>query len=326
MTPFRERNPVMVGAVGLGIIVALLLFAFNIDRIPFINGTQYSAAITEAGGLKPNDEVRIAGVKVGKVTDVTLEGDHVKVTFRVSRGTKFGKETGASVRIKTLLGQKFLMLEPRGPGQLAKGAEIPVTRTIAAYDVVEAFSGLATTTDAIDTKQLADSLDTIATTFKDSPADVRAAVQGLGRLSRTIASRDTQLRELLSHTNGVSKVLADRNVEFTKLIADGDLLLKELDRRRADIHVLLVNTSKLSVQLTALVRENRQEMGPALLHLRNVVAVLQRNQDNLDRSIAMLGPFVRVFANTLGNGRWFDTYVENLIPVEAVPAPPGGTP
>jgi phospholipid/cholesterol/gamma-HCH transport system substrate-binding protein len=55
------------------------------------------------------------------------------------------------------------------------------------------------------------------------------------------------------------------------------------------------------------------------------VAVLQRNQDNLDRSIELLAPFVRVFANTLGNGRWFDTYVENLIPVEAAPAPPGGT-
>jgi phospholipid/cholesterol/gamma-HCH transport system substrate-binding protein len=80
------------------------------------------------------------------------------------------------------------------------------------------------------------------------------------------------------------------------------------------------------VQLTQLVRENRQQTGPALAHLRNVVAVLRRNQDNLDRSIAMLAPFVRVFANTLGNGRWFDTYVENLIPVEAVPPPPGGTP
>ena len=107
MAPFRERNPVIVGAVGLAVIAALLLFAFNIDKIPFLNGTKYTAAISEAGGLKPNDEVRIAGVKVGKVTAVDLDGDHVRVTFRVNRGTEFGKETRASVRIKTVLGQKF---------------------------------------------------------------------------------------------------------------------------------------------------------------------------------------------------------------------------
>jgi len=317
MAPFRERNPVVVGAVGLAVIAALLLFAFNIDRIPYLNGTKYTAAISEAGGLKPNDEVRIAGVKVGKVTGVDLDGDHVRITFRVNRGTEFGTETSASVRIKTVLGQKFLMLEPKGSGQLASGSEIPIGRTVAAYDVVEAFSDLATTAENIDTEQYAKALDTIATTFEDSPEEVRGAVDGLGRLSRTIASRDAQLRELLDHTAGVSEVLADRNKEFVSLLADGDLLLKELQKRRQDIHVLLVNTSKLSTQLTALVRENRKDIGPALQNLRNVVAVLRANQDNLDKSIELMAPFVRVFANTLGNGRWFDTYVENFVPVEA---------
>ena len=46
--------------------------------------------------------------------------------------------------------------------------------------------------------------------------------------------------------------------------------------------------------------------------------MLRANQANLDKSIELMAPFVRVFANTLGNGRWFDTYVENLVPVEAV--------
>jgi len=317
-TPFRERNPVIVGAVGLAVIASMLLFAFNIDRVPFLNGTEYTAAISEAGGLKENDEVRIAGVKVGKVTGVALDGDHVQVTFQVDDDTEFGRETSASVRIKTVLGQKFLMLEPKGSGQMAAGSEIPVTRTQAAYDVVEAFSDLATTAEGIDTEQYAEALDTIATTFEDSPDEVRAAVDGLGRLSRTISSRDTELRELLDHTSGVSEVLADRNEEFVTLLADGDLLLQELERRREDIHVLLLNTAKLSEQLTALVRENRQEIGPALANLRNVVETLERNQANLDRSIELLAPFVRVFANTLGNGRWFDTYVENLFPAEAV--------
>src|SRR5688572_32214488 len=66
--PFRERNPVVIGAVGLGVIAAMLLLAFNIDDIPLLAGRSHSAALSEAGGLKAGDDVRVAGVKVGKVT------------------------------------------------------------------------------------------------------------------------------------------------------------------------------------------------------------------------------------------------------------------
>ena len=316
-TPFRERNPVVVGGVGLAVIAAMLLLAFNIDALPLLAGQSQSAALSEAGGLKAGDDVRIAGVKVGKVTAVDLEGSHVRVDFRVGRSTELGSQTSATVRIKTILGQKFLALEPAGKGDLAK--EIPLSRTTPAYDVVEAFSDLATTTEDIDTGQLATALDTVANTFRDSPEEVRAAVDGLGRLSRTVASRDAQLRELLQHANGVTGVLADRNKELVSLLTDGDLLLQELRKRRADIHTLLVSTVTLSQQLTGLVRENRAAIGPALANLKGVLATLEANQANLDRSIRLVAPFVRVFANTTGNGRWFDTYIQNLVPVPGGP-------
>ena len=319
-TPFRERNPVVVGAVGLAVIAAMLLLAFNIDALPLLAGQSHSAALSEAGGLKAGDDVRIAGVKVGKVTAVDLEGSHVRVDFRVGRSTELGSRTSATVRIKTILGQKFLALEPAGKGDLTR--EIPLSRTTPAYDVVEAFSDLATTTEDIDTGQLATALDTVANTFRDSPEEVRAAVDGLGRLSRTVASRDAQLRELLQHANGVTGVLADRNKELVSLLTDGDLLLQELRKRRADIHTLLVSTVTLSQQLTGLVRENRAAIGPALANLKNVLATLEANQANLDRSIRLVAPFVRVFANTTGNGRWFDTYIQNLVPVPGGPGSP----
>lgn len=314
MKPFRERNPVIIGAIGLALIAALLWASFNVDKLPFIGGgTTYTAAFSEAGGLKPGDEVRIAGVSVGKVTGVALEGDHVRVTFEIKGGPQFGTDTGASIRVKTILGQKYLALAPAGSGQLAAATEIPLNRTVSAYDVVEAFSQLTTTVNQVDTTRLATALNTISGDFQNSPADVKASLSGLSRLSQTISSRDAALQQLLQHASSVSAVLSQRSDQLATLINDGNLLLQEIEARREVIHELLVNTSSLAVELSGLVADNKATIGPALDHLHAVLTLLQQNQNNLDNGIKLLAPFVRVFANNLGNGRWFDTYIQNLV-------------
>ena len=95
--PFRERNPVPIGAISIAVLIALLVAAFKAGDLPLIGGGDtYHASFSEAGGIKPNDEVRIAGVRVGKVTGVDLEGDKVDVTFKVNTPSKFGTETGAA--------------------------------------------------------------------------------------------------------------------------------------------------------------------------------------------------------------------------------------
>jgi phospholipid/cholesterol/gamma-HCH transport system substrate-binding protein len=323
--PFRERNPVVIGAVGLTTLALLTVAAFNADSLPLIGGGDtYSAAFSEAGGLKPGDEVRIAGVKVGKVEDVDLDGDHVKVTFKIKGEPGFGTGTGASIRVKTVLGAKYLALHPKGRGQLKPGSEIPLGRTVPAYDVVQAFSDLTTTSEEVDTDRLATALDTISTTFEDSPAEVRASIKGLSRISRTVASRDEALRELLDHANGVTGVLAERSSDFTALVKDGDALFKEISKRREAIHKLLKSSAALGIELSGLVEDNEKEIGPALKGLNRVVEMLERNQASLDRSVRLLAPYVRVFTNTLGNGRWFDSYVQNMVAAPVVPRTGGG--
>ncbi|MGF0175864.1 MCE family protein [Streptomyces sp. Marseille-Q5077] len=323
--PFRDRNPVVIGTVGLTALALLAVAAFNADRLPVIGaGETYSAAFAEAGGLKPGDEVRVAGVKVGKVEEVDLDGGHVRITFKIKGEPGFGTETGASIRVKTILGAKYLALHPKGRGQLAPGSEIPLRRTVPAYDVVQAFSDLTTTSEKVDTDRVAKALDTISTTFEDSPAEVRASLEGLSQISRTVASRDKALRELLNHAKGVTGVLADRSDDFTALVKDGDKLFKEISKRREAIHRLLKSSAALGIQLSGLVQDNDKEIGPALKGLNRVVTMLERNQSSLDRSIKLLAPYVRLFTNTLGNGRWFDSYVQNLVAAPVVPRTGGG--
>ncbi|NKE56266.1 MCE family protein [Lentzea sp. PSKA42] len=310
----KERNPIRTGAVSLTLIVLLLLAAFYSDDLPIIGGgTSYAADFSEAAGLVPGNEVRVAGVKVGKVTKVKLNGDRVRVTFKV-KDAWVGDRTTAMIRIKTLLGQKFLSLDPQGSAPLSPGNPIPKERTLAPYDVNEAFNGLATTVGQIDTKQLADSFTVLSDTFKNSPEHVRGALDGLSALSKTISSRDEQLAKLLDNTRQLTKTLADRNAEFEKLLSDGNLLLGELRKRRESISALLTGTRDLARELSGLVNDNQNQLKPALEQLGRVTTILQRNQDNLDRSLALMAPFYRVFANTLGNGRWFDTYICGLLP------------
>ncbi len=317
--PFRERNPVIIGAVSLAVIALMVLAAFNADKLPLIGGGDtYYASFTEAGGLKANDEVRIAGVRVGKVKKVDLDGDHVRVQFLIDSGADFGNATGAAIKVKTLLGAMYLALQPKGQGQLPEGSTIPASRTTSPYDVVQAFSGLAQRSERINTDQLAKALNTMADLTENTPKEFRSALVGLSDLSQNIAARDQQLNTLLTNMKKVSTVLGDRSGDLVTLMRDGDKLFRALAARRDAVHNLLTATSQLSVQLTGLVKDTRADLKPALDHLFNVVQVLEKNQNNLDNSLRLMAPFYRVFANTLGTGPWFDTYIQNLPPVPAV--------
>lgn len=310
--PFSSRNPVTIGAIGLVLIAVLLWAAFNAAKLPIIGGgTTYTAYFTEDAGLRPNDDVRIAGVKVGKVGSTSLDGDHVKVTFRVKNGF-VGDHSTIAIALKTLLGAKYLSIDSIGTKKQDPKIPITTARTTSPFDIYPAFTQLTETIDQIDTNKLAQAFGVIASDFSDTPSTVRPVLTGLSRLSNTIASRDTQLRQLLAGAKSVTGALANRDQALTQLFADGGDLLQVLNDRRDAIHSLLVNTSTLAAQLEGLVADNQKTIGPMLDNLHGVLQLLQANQDNLDRTFSQLAPFYRVFANALGNGHWFDNYICNF--------------
>lgn len=318
----EQRNPVRMAVIGLLVIVLIVVVAFNGPRL-FGGGTTYRAEFSEAAGLTSGDLVTIAGVEAGRVGSVELAGDRVLVTFTISDAW-VGDRTSASIEIKTLLGAKYLALDPQGDSALDPDAVIPLARTASPFDVVEAFDGLSGTIDQLDTKQLAASLNTLSDTFRGTAPEVRGALDGLSRLSTTIAGRDEEIHKLLAGTHNLSGVLADRNEEFEKLLSDGNLLLAEIQKRKQAISALLDGTRELSEQLRGLVADNRDQLRPTLEQLDRVAALLQRNRDSLDNGLRLEAVFVRLFTNAVGNGRWFDNYVCGLVPPTVGPINPGG--
>jgi phospholipid/cholesterol/gamma-HCH transport system substrate-binding protein len=204
----------------------------------------------------------------------------VRVAFKIKTGSNFGTRTGAQIKVKTLLGAMFLSLEPAGPGQLKK------------------------------------SLNTLAEATSGTPAAFRDTLKGLSALSANVAARDEQLNTLLGNLKDVSSVLAARDQDLVTLMDDSDELLRALVSRREAVHRLLVSTSKLSNELTALVRQSRADLKPALSNLQGVTDVLLKNQNNLDNSLRLMAPFYRVFTNVLGNGPWFENWIANLPPAD----------
>ncbi|MBU2694652.1 MCE family protein [Pimelobacter sp. 30-1] len=316
-TSFAERNRIVIAIIGLVALAATFFLTFNAEGLPVIGGgDKHQAYLAETAGLRAGDEVRVAGVKVGKVTDVELDRDRVLVTFRV-KGVRLGEESTAGVKIKTLLGKKFLSIDPQGTGELED--PIALDHTTTPYDVQAAFSQLSENLGEIDTNQMEDALQTMGEVLADTPESVRGTVSGLTRLSETISSRDDELARLFKATDGVTGTLATRNAEIGKLIDDGDLLLEELANRREAIRRMFKATKTLGIELAGVVRDNEAQLRPALEKLDQVADMLQRNQRHLNDAIAVLGPYYRMLTAAMGNGRWVDSYICGLFDAQDAP-------
>lgn len=314
---FAERSRIAVAFIGTAALVAAFLVAFNAESLPVIGGGKiYTANFAESGGLRSGNDVRIAGVKVGKVTEVSLHDTTVVVRFRV-RGSKVGEESTAAVKVKTMLGQKYLSVDPIGERPLQRA--IPVSRTTTPYDVNAAFADLAGNVGRIDTAQVEESLDVLTTAFKNTPDSVRRTLSGLTALSKTISSRDDKLASLLKNTSTVTETLASRNQEFAKLINDGGAILDELEQRREAVTALLEGTAQLGDSIRGIVADNQAQLRPALAQLDRVTRILNDNQRNLDLALKRLGPYYRILASAMGNGRWVDSYICGLFDDQDAP-------
>ncbi|QCQ93699.1 MCE family protein [Rhodococcus sp. SGAir0479] len=309
----RERNLTRVGIIGVAVSACLVLAGLQYDRLPFLFGNvRYAALFEDAGGLMPGDYVTVAGVNVGKVDDIDLDGTDVRVTFSMDEGVRLGDSSGADIKTNTILGRKSLQVTPEGSETLRVGSTIPLERTNSPYSLNDALGDLTSTVADLDTNQLNDSLNAVSETLSDTPPELRAALDGVTRLSQSINSRDESLKDLLGRAEDVTKILADRSDQINALILDGNQLLGELDRRRNAISALITNVSAVSQQLTGLVRDNEQQMKPTLDKLNSVVGNLQRNKDNIGQALDGLAPYARSLGEAVGSGPFFMAYVANF--------------
>jgi phospholipid/cholesterol/gamma-HCH transport system substrate-binding protein len=315
--PLAERNRIAVGVVGTVIAALVVVAAFSYDRLPFIKGTSdYSAYFAEAGGIKPGSDVRVSGLSVGRVSDIHLEGTKVRVDFTVKDGVDLGDRTEAAIKTETVLGTKMLEVTPRGAGTLTEA--IPLERTTSPYDLPTALGDLTTAISGLDTTQLSSALTTLADTFKQTPADLKLALDGVAQFSDTLNARDAQLRNLLGNANKVTAVLAKRSDQIAGLVVNANALLAELVAQRDAVDGFMTNLTAVSQQISGLVADNKAALKPALDKLNGVLSILDNRKKELQRTVTLFRRYAMSFGEVLGAGPYFKASLVNLLPGQFV--------
>lgn len=309
---FRDRDPKKIGVWGAVGVVALMAVSLNYDRIPYINGKHGGTVyVADAAGLKTGDEVQVAGMRVGSVRKIELDGDKVRVGFDIDTDVDLGADTSAQIKTDSILGRRALGVFSDGRGELEENT-IPIERTSVPYSLTAALGDLSDTVEAMDTDKVDEALTVLSETMEGSSPEVRGAIDGITRLSRSLNERDEGVRQLLEKAAGTTDVLGKRSEQINQLMVDGNILFTELDLRRRALSELIVNIDELSRQLSGVVQDNEAQLGPALDKLEQVSDLLIRNKDDIDLGLRRIIPFSTALSEAVASGPWFNAYVSNL--------------
>jgi phospholipid/cholesterol/gamma-HCH transport system substrate-binding protein len=313
MKSFAERNPLIVGAVGIALTAGLTVAALEYDKLPFISsGTTYSAYFAEAGGLTSGAAVEVSGFRVGQVKGIDLDGARVLVTFKINDDVELGERTEAAIKTKTLLGAKILEVRPRGEGHLA--GTIPVERTTSPYQLPDAMGDLATTLSGLNTSSLSDSLSTLAKTFANTPPDLRRATEGVARFAQALDAHDAQLRKLLENANKSTTVLADRTDRIVGLIGDSNQLLVALRQQSDALDAISGNISSMATQLRGFITDNKAQLKPALDKLNDLLTIVSNRKAEIKDALPRLNQYALSLGECVASGPYFNAYIANLLP------------
>ncbi|MEP9395495.1 MULTISPECIES: MCE family protein [Gordonia] len=308
------RTRRQIGVIGVVVTAMVVVVALQMDKLPLISPiSTYTAYFDDAGGLVTGDVVIVAGVTVGTVEGIELadtdDGTKAAVSFRMNDTVSMGTDTQAAIKTETVLGRRNLTVIPHGPGRIAPGGEIAYRNTVAPYSLTDALDDATSTLAETDTTKLNKALDTLSVTFSATPDQVQGAVDGVAKLSKAVADRDNALRALLAKANGVSEILGARNQQINQLLVDANLLLGELQFRRAAIAQLITGTRDVAAQISGFINDNNAELAPALDKFNSVLDILNDNEENLKNTVDRLGPFANALGESVANGPNFDSLV-----------------
>ncbi|MBF6176116.1 MCE family protein [Nocardia blacklockiae] len=311
-TRFNSNRYFWLGVLGAVLIVVLLIASSGYKKLGV--GTQdIKAEFAQTAGVRVGDKVNVSGVPVGNVSGAELEGDHVLLTLQVNNDVKFGPDAKASIKMATLLGARYINLDP-GDGSGLKGKRIPKNNTQVPYDLADVVQVGTPKFEALDTKKLAESFQVIGAQIDGQPQLTAQALDSVGALAKTINDRRDQVDQLLKDLDRVTTILGDNRNSVLLVITQGQAIAGRVMERQALLRQLLDNIAGLTKQLQEIGAENENQLGPTIVQLNTMAEGLQKNKDNLDRLLQTMPVGIRQLNNALGDGPYGEVGLPWLFP------------
>ncbi|KAA0019437.1 MCE family protein [Antrihabitans cavernicola] len=309
---FAGQRFFWLGVLGVVLIGALLVGSTLYKAIGF-GENNVDVEFVQAAGMRPGDEVRVAGIPVGSIKSTKLEGDHVLATLGVKKNVHLGPDAHATIKMSTILGAHYIELKP-GDGSGLPGNRIPISNSTVPYDLAKTVETGTPLLEAIDTKKLAKSLDLLNDQLGDSPKLTGQALDSVGSLAKIINDRRTQVDSLLKNLDHTTQLLSDNRNNLLLIIANGQAIGNRIFERQQMLRQLLDNVGTLSKQLQDIGANNNGQLGPLIQQLDTMSQGLQKNTTQLDNLLQIMPVTLRQLSNVFGNGNYGDVNVPWLFP------------
>lgn len=212
------RNPIVLGAGG---IVLTTVVALVLSYIYFNPPTQTKSVTfytADAASMRPGDEVRMAGIRVGAVEELSLEPNRVRVRIRVNNDAFVGDQSQVDVRMLTVVGGYYVNLA--SIGDIPLGDEpIPMERVTMPYSLVDALTDTTKITENVNPKPINESLNEIQQGLTGTNVEALSAMVDAGNsIMATIEKQRGQVTKILDLSNEYIRALADHREEIAELV------------------------------------------------------------------------------------------------------------
>jgi phospholipid/cholesterol/gamma-HCH transport system substrate-binding protein len=310
MRTLEPPNRFRIGLLGLAVLILAIGAGQAITNVPLIFAKPaYYGQFTDSGQLNSGDKVRIAGLGVGEVQGLAIDGDHVVAKFTTG-GEPIGTESRLAIKTDTILGKKVLEVEPRGTKRLAPGSTLPLGQSTTPYQIYDAVFDVTRAASGWPVDTIKGSLKVLSQTIEETSPHLRAALNGVAEFSDTIGKRDEEIKHLLTQANQVASVLGDRSEQVDRLLVNTGALVAAFNQRGQAIDALLGNVANVSAQLKGLIDDN-PNLNHVLEQLRSVSDLLkERKEDVVDFAVTG-AKFYTILNETIASGPYFKVSATN---------------
>jgi len=313
MRTLEPANRKRIGLMGLVVTVMVVGVGQTLTSTPQLFAEPiYFGQFTDSGQLNKGDKVRIAGVDVGDVEAIKIDGDHVVMKFSTGSNT-IGTESRLAIKTDTILGKKVLEIEPRGGQTLRPGGTLPLGQSTTPYQIYDAFFDVTKAAAGWNIDTVKESLNVLSQTIDQTYPHLSAALDGVAKFSDTIGKRDEQITHLLAQANQIATILGDRSQQVDRLFVNSNNLLAAFNERSRAISALLSNVATFSAQVENLINDN-PNLNHVLEQLRTVSDLLDARKDDLALTLKMFGKSIVGLNEAVASGPYFKVQLTNLLP------------